>query len=92
MPSLIYDQVNSADHGILNFLDANEILNHFITPLFHYSIILLDFWMVGIVDQKRDELCGLTTVYFGLVGDNLYLFGLSWVVLSVFWAFGGGCG
>ena len=43
--------INSAD--VLNFLDANEILRHFITPLFHYSIILLDGWTVGIIDQKK---------------------------------------
>ena len=42
--------INSA--YILNFSDANEILRHFITPLFHYSIILLDCWTVGTVDQK----------------------------------------
>ena len=40
----IDSSINSAD--ILNFLDANEIC-HFITPVFHYSITLLDCWTVG---------------------------------------------
>ena len=47
--AIIDSSINSAD--ILNFFYANEIC-HFITPLFHYSIILLDCWTVGIMGMN----------------------------------------